>query len=70
MTRNEAYIFFVHHVMKEKSDRQLFHQCASRIDEVVRPIFPSLRDEEKYYKFHFLNTFHRPYLTYDKRRDP
>ena len=57
MIRNEAYNFFLHHVMKEKSDVQLSHQCASRIDEVVRPIFPSLRDEEKNYKLHFLNTY-------------
>ena len=30
--RNEAYNFFLHHVMKEKSDGQL-HQCAKRIDD-------------------------------------
>jgi hypothetical protein len=45
--RNGAYNLFLHHVTKEKSDGQL-HQCAKRIndkleriDEVVRPIFPS-----------------------------
>jgi hypothetical protein len=30
--RNEVYNFFLHHVMKEKSDGQL-HQCAKRIDD-------------------------------------
>jgi hypothetical protein len=34
---------------------KLFHQCASRIDEVFRPNFHSERDQEKNYKLHFLN---------------
>jgi hypothetical protein len=41
MIKNEAYNFFLHHVMKEKSEGQLFHPSASRMDEVVLPISPS-----------------------------
>jgi hypothetical protein len=41
MIRNEAYNFFLHHLMKEKSDVQLLINALSRIDEVGRPIFPS-----------------------------
>jgi hypothetical protein len=47
MIRNETYTFFLVHVRNENFDRKLFHQCASRIDEVFRPKFHSERDQEK-----------------------
>jgi hypothetical protein len=44
--RNEAYNFFLHHLMKEKSDGQLrtdnfIHARSAWMKKVVRPISPS-----------------------------